>query len=125
MRQLAGSSSDIAKLVFIHAEVVTELVNDGAAHLLANLPLAAAAPEWYSEKAATIACYAVASGIFTVLGPTPPILGSKNIVKLATEGLEKIVGATFAVQPDPEQAAQLICSHIEKKRAALGLSAKL
>jgi carbon-monoxide dehydrogenase catalytic subunit len=39
---------------------------------LDQLPVAAAAPEWYSEKAATIACYAVASGITTVLGVTPP-----------------------------------------------------
>ncbi|HBD09695.1 MAG TPA: carbon monoxide dehydrogenase, partial [Syntrophobacteraceae bacterium] len=82
------------------------------------------APEWYSEKAAAIACYAVATGIMTVLGPAPPILGSKNVVKLATEGLEKVVGATFAVQPDPEQAADLIIEHIERKRAALGLPAR-
>jgi len=33
--------------------------------------LAAAAPEWYAEKAATIASYAVASGIYTVLGGNP------------------------------------------------------
>lgn len=91
---------------------------------IADLPLAAAAPEWYSEKAATIACYAAASGIFTVLGPAPPILGSKNVVTLATEDLEKVVGATFAVQPDPELAADLICRHIERKRAALGLPSR-
>ncbi len=68
--------------------------------------------------------YILATGIMTVLGPAPPILGSKNIVKLATEGLEKVVGASFAVQPEPKQAADLICRHIERKRAALGLPAR-
>jgi carbon-monoxide dehydrogenase catalytic subunit len=66
----------------------------------------------------------VASGIYTVLGPTPPILGSKNVVKMVTEGLEKALGATFAVEPDPERAAELISGHIERKRAALGLPAR-
>jgi carbon-monoxide dehydrogenase catalytic subunit len=35
----------------------------------------------------------------------PPITGSMNVVKLLTEGLEDVVGATFAVEPDPEKAA--------------------
>ncbi len=113
-----GSCVDNVRILVLAAALANALGAD-----ISDLPLAAAAPEWYSEKAATIASYAVASGIYTVLGPTPPILGSKNIVSLATEGLDKIVGATFAVQPDPELAAQLICAHIEKKRAALGLPA--
>jgi carbon-monoxide dehydrogenase catalytic subunit len=53
----------------------------------------------------------------------PPITGSINVVKLLTEGLEGVVGATFAVEPDPEKAALLIRSHIEKKRKNLGLPA--
>ncbi|RLB15017.1 MAG: carbon monoxide dehydrogenase, partial [Deltaproteobacteria bacterium] len=61
------------------------------------------------------------SGIFTVLGTTPPILGSMNVVKMATEGLNDVIGATLAVEPDPEKAAILIRRHIEKKRAGLGL----
>ena len=53
----------------------------------------------------------------------PPIAGSMNVVKLLTEGLEDAVGATFAVEPDPEKAALLIRRRIENKRKALGLSA--
>jgi carbon-monoxide dehydrogenase catalytic subunit len=53
----------------------------------------------------------------------PPVFGSPNIVKLLTEGLEDVFGATFAVEPDPERAAVLIRRHIEKKRVALGLPA--
>lgn len=115
-----GSCVDNVRILSLAAALANTLGTD-----ISDLPLAAAAPEWYSEKAATIATYAVASGITTVLGIAPPILGSRNIVKLATEGLEKVVGATFAVEPDPEKAAQLICRHIENKRAALGLPANV
>ena len=80
---------------------------------LDQLPLAAAAPEWYSEKAATIACYAVASGIFTVLGVAPPVLGSKTVTDLLLNGLTGPVGACFAVEPDPQKAAALIARHID------------
>jgi carbon-monoxide dehydrogenase catalytic subunit len=44
-----------------------------------------------------------------------------NVVKLLTEGLNDAVGATFAVEPDPEKAAVLIRTHIEAKRRKLGL----
>ena len=88
------------------------------------LPVAAAAPEWYSEKAAAIATYAVASGIFTVLGVAPPVLGSKNVAELLLNGLTAHLGACFAVQPDPMKAAELMISHIEEKRRGLGLEAR-
>jgi carbon-monoxide dehydrogenase catalytic subunit len=91
---------------------------------LDQLPVAAAAPEWYSEKAATIACYAVASGVFTVLGPPPPILGSKMVTELLLGGLTPHLGACFAVEPDPVKAAALIVRHIEDKRRGLGLEAR-
>jgi len=39
-----------------------------------------------------------------------------------TEDIEKVVGAKFAVEPDPLKAARLIVDHISAKRAALGLS---
>jgi carbon-monoxide dehydrogenase catalytic subunit len=65
----------------------------------------------------------VASGIYTVLGMAPPVFGSPNVVKLLTEGLQDVFGATFAVEPDPNRSAALIRRHIETKREALGLPA--
>ncbi|RME88377.1 MAG: anaerobic carbon-monoxide dehydrogenase catalytic subunit [Anaerolineae bacterium] len=113
-----GSCVDNTRILVLAAALANALNVD-----ISALPLAGAAPEWYSEKAATIGVYAVGSGIFTVLGIAPPIFGSPNIVKLLTEGLEDVFGATFAVEPDPNRAAALIRRHIEKKRAGLGLSA--
>ena len=86
-----------------------------------KLPLAAAAPEWYSEKAVSIGAYVVASGIHTVLGVEPAIYGSKKVTQLLTGVLERVVGARFSVEPDPEDAAFEIRRHLERKRAVLGL----
>jgi len=113
-----GSCVDNTRILVLAAALANTLGVD-----ISALPLAGAAPEWYSEKAVSIGTYVVASGIFTVLGIAPPIFGSPNIVKLLTEGLEGVFGATFAVEPDPNRAAVLIRRHIEKKRAGLGLAA--
>jgi carbon-monoxide dehydrogenase catalytic subunit len=113
-----GSCVDNTRILMLASALANTLGVD-----ISALPLAGAAPEWYSEKAVAIGTYVVGSGIFTVLGIAPPIFGSPNIVKLLTEGLEGVFGATFAVEPDPNRAAVLIRRHIEKKRAGLGLSA--
>ena len=54
----------------------------------------------------------------------PPITGSMNVVNLLTSGLKDVVGATFAVEPDPEKAALFLRRTIEDKRKALGLDAR-
>ncbi len=114
-----GSCVDNTRIINLCAALAGALGVD-----LDMLPVAAAAPEWYSEKAATIACYAVASGVFTVLGVAPPVLGSAAVTDLLLNGLEGHLGAKFAVEPDPAKAAALIFSHIEGKRRALGLDAR-
>ncbi|KKN18425.1 hypothetical protein LCGC14_0955910 [marine sediment metagenome] len=112
-----GSCVDISRIMTVAAVIAKELNVD-----ISDLPVAAAAPEWMTEKAVAIGAYVVASGIFTVLGTIPPVLGSKNVTRLLTQGLGDVVGATFAVEPDPEKAADLIINHIDKKRKALGLT---
>ncbi|MGM0786581.1 MAG: anaerobic carbon-monoxide dehydrogenase catalytic subunit, partial [Thermodesulfobacteriota bacterium] len=111
-----GSCVDNVRILVLASALADSLGTD-----ISDLPLAGAAPEWYSEKAVAIGAYAVASGIYTVLGPMPPIAGSMNVVELLTKGLEQVAGAAFAVEPDPEKAALLIRRHIENRRGALGL----
>jgi carbon-monoxide dehydrogenase catalytic subunit len=113
-----GSCVDNVRILMLASALADALGAD-----ISDLPLAGAAPEWYSEKALSIGVYFVASGVYTVLGPMPPVTGSMSIVNLLTQGLEELVSATFAVEPDPEKAAVLIRRHIEKKRKALGLAA--
>jgi carbon-monoxide dehydrogenase catalytic subunit len=43
------------------------------------------------------------------------------VTALLTQGANGVVGAAFAVEPDPFKAAQLIVDHIADKRAALGI----
>ena len=47
-----------------------------------------------------------------------------NPAHFALAELERVVGARFAVEPNPEKAATLILRHIESKRRALGLPHK-
>jgi carbon-monoxide dehydrogenase catalytic subunit len=115
-----GSCVDNVRILVIVAALANALGCD-----ISDLPVAGSAPEWYSEKAATIGTYFVASGVFTHLGPMPPITGSMNVVNLLTAGLNDVVGATFAVEPDPEKASEIIIGHIEGKRKALGLDARV
>ncbi len=111
-----GSCVDNARILVLVAELAREL-NVG----IHQLPVAGAAPEWYSQKAVSIGTYFVASGVYTVLGVMPKIAGSDNTVRLLTEGLQGVTHARFAVEPDPFKAAVLISDHIESQRAALGI----
>lgn len=112
-----GSCVDNSRIIQLCAVLADALGVD-----ISALPVAASAPEWYSEKAAAIGLYAVASGVATHLGIPPHITGSENVTKLALSGLEGVVGAHFWVEPDPFKAAELMDARISQKRKALGLS---
>jgi len=111
-----GSCVDNARIIQLCALIANALGVD-----ISDLPVGASSPEWYSEKAAAIAMYAVASGVYTHLGLPPHILGSKTVTDLALHGLEDLVGATFVVEADPVKAAELLDKRIRDKRVGLGL----
>ncbi len=113
-----GSCVDNARIIQLAALLANELGVD-----IADLPLAGSSPEWYSEKAAAIGTYCVASGIYTHLGHPPNITGSELVTNLALSGLDDLVGACFLVEPDPFKAAEAIDERIKQKRTGLGLSA--
>lgn len=111
-----GSCVDNARILQLAALLANEI-----GVTIADLPLAASSPEWYSEKAAAIGTYAVASGIYTHLGHPPNITGSPIVANLALSGLDDLVGACFGIEPDPFKAAELIDERIKMKRKGLGL----
>lgn len=111
-----GSCVDNSR-VLVLASALAEAFDVG----IDRLPLAGAAPEWYSQKAVSIAFYFVASGITTVLGVMPMITGSQKVVDLLTRDLAGVVGATLLVEPEPLRAADLIETHIREKREGLGI----
>ena len=111
-----GSCVDISRILVACAAIAKALGVD-----ISDLPVAGAAPEWMSEKAVSIGTYVVSSGIYTVLGVAPPVLGGPAVTQLLTDGAEGVIGAKFAVEPDPVKASDLILQHIKQKRQALGL----
>ncbi|WP_027361784.1 anaerobic carbon-monoxide dehydrogenase catalytic subunit [Halodesulfovibrio aestuarii] len=112
-----GSCVDNSRIMHLCGLVAKELGVD-----ISDLPVGASSPEWYSEKAAAIGMYAVASGVMTHLGLPPNILGSETVTNIALEGLEDIVGAHFVVEGDYVKAAELLDARIRMKRVGLGLS---
>ena len=113
-----GSCVDNSRILVTCAAVANALGVD-----ISDLPVAAAAPEWMSEKAVSIGTYAVASGVYTVLGVVPPVLGGPAVTDLLVKGAEGVVGGKFGVESDPFKAADLIEAHITAKRVGLGLPA--
>jgi carbon-monoxide dehydrogenase catalytic subunit len=111
-----GSCVDISRILSVCAAVANALGVD-----ISDLPVAGAAPEWMSEKAVSIGAYVVSSGIFTVLGTVPPVLGSAVVTEVLTKTANDVVGAAFAVETDPVQGARLMIAHMDKKRQALGI----
>jgi carbon-monoxide dehydrogenase catalytic subunit len=93
----------------------------GLGESIADLPAAAAAPEWMSEKAIAIGFYAVGSGAFTVLGEPLPVEGAPGLKKYLTDDMEKTFGGKFAFEGDPIKAARRMIDHMDAKREALHL----
>jgi carbon-monoxide dehydrogenase catalytic subunit len=114
-----GSCVDNSRILVACSAMVRE---GGLGEEICDLPVAAAAPEWTSEKAISIGEYAVASGIFTVFGVGFPTTASDEVCQLMFEGYEALHGATWAVEPDPQKMVERIREHIEKKRTALGIN---
>jgi carbon-monoxide dehydrogenase catalytic subunit len=113
-----GSCVDNSRILTVAMEMVRE---GGIGRDFSELPIAAAAPGWCTEKAISIGFYAVASGITTVLGSPFNILGSEAVTRFVTDEIEGLVGARFAFESDPVKAAELIVAHLDRKREALKL----
>ena len=111
-----GSCVDCSRILMLAANIAKEL---GVG--IGDLPIGGAAPEWYSQKAISIGTYFVSSGVYVVLGIPPKIFGSPNVTSLLAAQLTDLVNASFAVEPDPVKAADLLEAEIDRKRKALGI----
>ena len=104
---------------------IEDVLNAVAGYLnvkISQLPVAASAPEFITEKAVAIGTWAVDLGLFTHIGGQPYVSGSSNLVDLLTDGVEGLTGGKFYVETDPEKAADTIINKVNEKRLALGLS---
>jgi carbon-monoxide dehydrogenase catalytic subunit len=110
--------------------VLTQMVEDGGlGDDIDQIPAVGLAPEWMSEKALAIATYCVASGAYVIFGGSSPVSGmpdrvadSDIVSQFISEGWEKMFGGKLEFIADPEEMIQKTLEHIDKKRAALGLT---
>ncbi len=112
-----GSCVDNGRVVILVAALAEKL---GVP--IKNLPIAASAAEWVTEKAAAIGTGALALGITVHLGITPPVIGSPVVASLLTQKSEELFGGRFIVEVDPTKASQLLLEHIKEARGKLGLA---
>jgi carbon-monoxide dehydrogenase catalytic subunit len=113
-----GSCVDNSRILIACAEMVK---TGGLGESIADLPVAGCAPEYMSEKAICIGQYFVASGVYTVFGVTFPIVEGTKFHKHLFEELEDLGLGMWGFATDPHEIARLMITHIDKKRAALGI----
>ena len=113
-----GSCVDNTRILTVLSQCVSE---GGLGEDISDLPVAGFAPEWMSEKALSIGCYFVASGVTTWMGGTSPISGSKSLTKMISEDWKDLVGASWYFEPDWEKTVEQALAHIDAKRVALKL----
>ncbi|MFQ6136679.1 MAG: hypothetical protein ACE5PM_05825 [Candidatus Hydrothermarchaeales archaeon] len=89
--------------------------------MIKDLPVAASAPEYNTEKALAIGTWAMALGVLVHVNPVPKITGSELVTKILTRDAEDLLGGKFFVSSDPKGTAEIMIRHIEEKRKALGV----
>ena len=98
-------------------EVLVNLIANKLDVDIPELPIIACAPSWTTEKALAIGFWALALGITTLFNPPLPF--TKNLEKILTEELERVIGSKVLFADTPEKAAKIMLDHIKKKRNLL------
>ncbi len=111
-----GPCLAIGRLEEVAAELAAALKVD-----LPQLPLAVSAPQWLEEQALADGAFALALGLLVHLGSPPFTGGSRLVTDILTRDLEGLTGGKVLVEEEPVRAAEALCDHIMKKRAALGI----
>jgi carbon-monoxide dehydrogenase catalytic subunit len=113
-----GACVDNTRILIACAEMVK---TGGLGDSIADLPVAGAAPEWYSEKAIAIGQYFVASGVYTVFGVTFPMIEETKFHCLLFDSMQSQGLGKWGFTLDPHEMAQLMINHIDQRRSALGI----
>jgi carbon-monoxide dehydrogenase catalytic subunit len=116
-----GSCVDNSRLLEAGTEVVLE---GGLGDDLSQIPVVGVAPEWMSEKAVSIGCYFVASGVDVVLGHPFHISGSEKVTQFLNQDAQNYFGASFHDCENPQQAVEKIMELLTRKRTKLGINKK-
>jgi carbon-monoxide dehydrogenase catalytic subunit len=115
-----GSCVDNSRILTVLSEMASE---GGLGDDISDIPAVGLAPEWMSEKAMSIATYAVASGAYVIMGVTNPVKGSEEVTRLISQGWRDKLGGRLEFIADPEEIVEKALAHIDERRAALKLPA--
>jgi len=116
-----GSCVDNTRILEAAAEIVKE---GGLGDDLGTLPAVGVAAEWMSEKAISIGCYFVASGVDVFLGNPFYTSGSENVHNYLHNGASQDFNACFHYCEDPREAVEQIMEIMNKAREGLGINKK-
>ncbi len=114
-----GSCVDNSRILTVLSQMASE---GGLGDDISDIPAVGMAPEWMSEKALSIATYAVASGAYVIMGHHSPVAGSEVVTELISDGWESKVGGRLEFIDNLEEIVERTIAHIDNKREALGLS---
>jgi carbon-monoxide dehydrogenase catalytic subunit len=114
-----GSCVDNTRILTVLTQVATE---GGLGEDIDDIPGVGICPEYMCEKAIAIGTYCVASGVYTLFGVHSPVKASEEVTQLISEGWEKKVGGKLEFYEDWRVIVDKSLEHIDKKRAALGLT---
>ncbi len=103
-----GTCIDSSQLL----QVADLLIRQGMGADLADLPLAAAAPAWISEKIVTAGQCLAASGI-DVFFSALPVTGSRKLADYLQRDCKKEYGACWQIDPSPEGMAHKIINRFD------------
>lgn len=113
-----GSCVDNSRILTVLSQMASE---GGLGEDISDIPAVGMAPEWMSEKALSIATYAVASGAYVIMGHQSPVAGSEVVTELIGDGWESKVGGRLEFINTLEKIVERTIKHIDNKREALGL----
>ncbi len=113
-----GSCVDNSRILTVLTQMASE---GGLGSDISDIPGVGIAPEWMSEKAVSIGCYLVASGVYTIFGGGSPIAASPVVTEYMRSGWEELLGGKFEFIADVEEIMAKSLAHIDAKRQALGL----
>jgi carbon-monoxide dehydrogenase catalytic subunit len=115
-----GSCVDNTRILTVLTQMASE---GGLGDDISDIPAVGLAPEWMSEKALSIATYAVASGAYVIMGTTNPVRGSEEVQRLMSDDWRQKFGGRLEFILNPDEILQKTLAHIDERRAALKLPA--
>jgi carbon-monoxide dehydrogenase catalytic subunit len=113
-----GSCVDNTRILTVLSQMSSE---GGLGNDISDIPGVGLAPEWMSEKAISIGCYFVASGVYTIMGGTSPVKASPIVNEYISKVWEERLGGKFEFIEEEEEIVARSLAHIDAKRKALGL----